>query len=80
MGGISTDWEQLADERFTLNVTIPANAAARIHLPARRNSRIFEGGKKVSDRSDTPILSWLDNEVVIAVGAGTYRFVVATQD
>jgi len=78
MGPISTDWDQRADGSFTLGVKVPANASAHIHLPARRNSRIEEGGKNVSHSRDMRIVNRLDHETLIEVGSGVYRFSVSS--
>jgi len=75
-GRISTDWAHSADGRLTLNVTIPANTTAQIQIPARRNSRIEEGGQDLSRHRDMQVVQRLDHEAVIAVGSGNYRFVV----
>jgi alpha-L-rhamnosidase len=77
MGRISTDWTQSSQGEFTLEVTLPANTTARIHLPARRGSRIVEGGEEISGRNDMRILSRLDREVIVEVGSGIYRFAVS---
>jgi alpha-L-rhamnosidase len=76
MGRISTDWTQTPDGGFTLEATVPSNATARIHLPARRISRIEEDEEEISHRPDIRVLSRCDHEVVIEVGSGRYRFVV----
>jgi alpha-L-rhamnosidase len=75
MGRISTNWVQ-TESGFTLEVTIPANASARIHLPARRSSSIKEGRKMISRFKDIQVTDRLDHEVVINVGSGKYLFVV----
>ena len=79
MGRISTDWECNADGRFTLSVTIPANASARIHLPTGREYRITEGRRVITQRREMRIIDRLDHEAVIEVGSGTYRFVASKQ-
>ncbi|MBI4166538.1 MAG: family 78 glycoside hydrolase catalytic domain [Acidobacteria bacterium] len=76
MGRVSTDWTQGSDGSFTLEATIPANTTAHIHLPARRDSRIEEGGKEISHRNDMRIVDRLDHEAVIELGSGSYRFIV----
>jgi alpha-L-rhamnosidase len=76
MGRISTSWVQGADGSFALDVTVPTNTTARIHLPAQRNSRIYESRKDISGRSDVGIVRRLDHETAIKVGSGTYRFAV----
>jgi len=74
MGRISTDWTLTADGGFALNVTLPANTTAHIHLPARWTSRIEEGRTEISPRKDMCIIQRLDHEAVIEVGSGSYRF------
>jgi alpha-L-rhamnosidase len=74
LGRISTDWTQTRDGRFTLDVTIPANCSAHIHLPAHHTSRIEEGGRDIREREDLRILQRSDREVVVAVGSGRYQF------
>jgi alpha-L-rhamnosidase len=76
VGRISTNWTQAPDRRFTLEATIPANSRANIHLPVRQGSRISEGGKEIARRNEMRVVSRLDDEVVIAVGSGSYRFEV----
>ena len=46
VGRISTDWKMASNGHFTLEVTLPANTTAQVHLPARRNGRIEEGGRR----------------------------------
>lgn len=75
LGRISTDWET-SDDRFRLDVVIPANAMARIHLPARRSDRIQEGRRDILQRHNIRLLERLENEAVLEVGSGNYRFVV----
>jgi alpha-L-rhamnosidase len=77
MGRVSTDWTQASDSRFTLDVIIPANATAYIHLPASRDSRIEEGRREIADRNDMRIVNRLDREAVVELGSGTYRFEVS---
>jgi len=76
MGLISTNWTRDMDDTFMLDVTIPANTMATVHVPTTRKSKITEGRKEVARRDDMRIVSHLDHEVVIAVGSGKYRFVV----
>jgi alpha-L-rhamnosidase len=76
MGRISVDWTQSSDEGFSMTVTIPANATARIHLPARHTSRITEGGRELQHCREMVLITWLDGRAVVAVGSGTYQFVV----
>lgn len=74
MGRISTDWSQNIDGSFTLDVKIPANTTARIHLPASLNNRIQEGRREVTGRKDLRLVNRSNSEAVFEVGSGSYTF------
>lgn len=74
MGRISTDWSQLADGGFRIQVTIPPNATARIYIPAPSTTRIFESGRDIHDHNDISVLSRTDTHFVVQVGSGAYDF------
>ncbi|MCH9693314.1 MAG: glycoside hydrolase family 78 protein [Gammaproteobacteria bacterium] len=76
MGRISTDWNKDATGTFTLDAKIPANTIATVYIPASRKSRITESRMDVAERCDMRIVSRLDDVAEIAIGSGSYRFVV----
>jgi alpha-L-rhamnosidase len=77
MGRISTNWKQTSDGRFMLNVNVPANATACIHIPFGPDSRIEESGKETFLRRDIRIIERRDQMSLIEVGSGNYHFSVA---
>lgn len=77
MGRISTSCSQTSEGCFTLKVTIPANVAARIHLPASANARIQESRRDVSTLTDLRLIERSHKEVLLEVGSGSYEFVVS---
>ncbi|WP_114782940.1 family 78 glycoside hydrolase catalytic domain [Botryobacter ruber] len=74
-GTISTDWNKNG-ETFELNVAIPANTTATIHLPASEKAQLFEGGKPVAGNKDLQQLGHKEGRAQLKVGSGTYKFVV----
>jgi alpha-L-rhamnosidase len=76
MGRISTDWIQHPDGRFSLDVSIPANTSARVHLPAKHGATLKESRTELSRRRDMRIVARQGEEAVIEVGSGKYRFVI----
>ncbi len=78
IGRISTDWTHDANGGCTLKVTIPPNATAHVHLPARKSSRIFESDCEVSDQMGMHMRHRSETEVVVEVGSGSYRFAVVS--
>ena len=71
-GRISTDWTLGKDGRFTLHLTVPANAVAEVHLPAAGVVQIREGGQLVTLRP----LGARDGRRVFEAGSGQYIFTV----
>lgn len=78
-GRIASEW-RIADGRFTLEVTVPANATATVFIPARSESEVTEGGRPL-DRAEAVQFLRLEaargaepSHAVCAVGAGVYRF------
>jgi alpha-L-rhamnosidase len=77
MGRISTRWRQTGGG-LSLELTVPPNATAEVRLPVAAGGKIREGGRGVGGRSDVRQLRQADNETVLEVGSGTYRFTVAS--
>ncbi|HKT90163.1 MAG TPA: family 78 glycoside hydrolase catalytic domain [Candidatus Sulfotelmatobacter sp.] len=68
-GKIISDWHGTPAGPFSLHVTIPANASAKIFLPAIRGARITEDGKSVDAQLQ-------NGEYLLNVGSGSYDFEV----
>ena len=72
-GKIVSDWKR-DGEKFTLNVTIPANATAMVYVPAKSAEAVTEGGRPAA-LSNGVVLLWMeDNCAVFAVESGKYEF------
>ena len=78
-GPISSHWKREGDT-IVMDVMIPANTTARVHVPARAVADVTEGGRPVAPRGipGVTMIGVEDGAVVLDVGSGTYRF-VATQ-
>ncbi|MBL7829122.1 MAG: alpha-L-rhamnosidase, partial [Saprospiraceae bacterium] len=74
-GNAESKWEKRAKE-LLLNVEIPANTTAMVHLPAGLNAEIMEGGKPVADAVGVQISGAEKGYVILKVGSGKYQFVV----
>jgi alpha-L-rhamnosidase len=75
-GRIACEWRRTGVQ-FTLRVTIPANACALVHVPARDADRVTESGKPAAAALGVKFLRMEGNAAVFAVGSGRYEF--ATQ-
>lgn len=71
-GEIVSKWQRQGD-RYTLQVTIPANTTATVCLPANADA-ISEGGKKIKLHADLHVRETTDRETIIGVGSGEWSF------
>jgi hypothetical protein len=75
-GLIASEWQQTS-AGFELSCTIPANTTATVYLPATAASTITESGQPLSQHPELRLLGVDGGRARLAVGSGTYRFVVA---
>ena len=73
-GEIVSDW-RIEGGRFLLDVTIPANARAFIHIPASAADAITESGGPAARAAGVKFVGMRDGRAVFAVGSGEYHFV-----
>lgn len=72
-GELASAWSRDGD-RFELNVTVPANTHASIHLPDSAVATITESGKKLEEAEGVTGVARVGPTVVVQTGAGTYQF------
>jgi hypothetical protein len=72
-GTIVSDWKRAGD-KFTLNITIPANTTATVFLPAKSTEDVVEGGKPAKQSADVKPIRQEDERAVYEIGSGVYRF------
>ena len=70
-GRISSSW-RLEDGKFILEVTIPPNTTATVHVPSTGD--VSEGGGPVNGAAGVEVLHAGEGETVLAVGSGRYEF------
>ncbi|MBM3494981.1 MAG: hypothetical protein FJX72_11785, partial [Armatimonadetes bacterium] len=72
-GDIATEW-RTGGGKLELNVTVPANTTAVIHVPAKSASAVLEGGRPASSAAGLQFIGMTDGRAVFVSGGGTYRF------
>ena len=72
-GRIGSAW-QLTNNLLTLNVTIPANATAEIHVPTTNAAAITESGLPAAGAPGVTYVGVSNNAAIYTVGSGTYSF------
>jgi len=77
-GPIATSWKRTAD-RFTLDVTVPANTKATVCVPTQDASKVTESGKPVEKAANVKFLGMEKDAALFEVGSGTYKFAATVQ-
>jgi alpha-L-rhamnosidase len=79
-GTIDVAWRRPASSggQFVLDVTVPPNASATVHLSATSARAVTEGGRPVQHASGVKMEKSPPGTVVATVGAGRYEFRVTT--
>ncbi len=72
-GRIVSNWQRQGD-RLTMEVTIPGNTIATIHVPAKDAAGVMESATAAAQADGVKFLRMENNAAVYAVGSGTYRF------
>lgn len=72
-GKIESGWK-LDGKRFTLDLTIPANATATVYVPAKDASGVREGNGLASAAEGVRFVRMENGFAVYSVGGGKYRF------
>lgn len=73
MGRISTNWKR-GEVGFSLEVVIPPNTTAEIHLPATASAVVRVGGRPVEGSGEVRVVSRDAAKIVLATGPGAHRF------
>ncbi len=73
-GTIVSDWK-LQGDKFRLNVTIPANTTATVHIPTRSAESVSESGRSAINAEHVRFLRMEGGFALFAVGSGDYQFV-----
>ena len=73
-GAIRSAWEQRSDHELTLDVTVPANTTALVHVPATSRHAVVEGATSAGDASGVRFVRMQDGAAVFEVGSGEYAF------
>ena len=72
-GAIAIEWRK-ENGGLQLDVTVPPNSTAEIHVPARNAGEVTESGQAASSAPGVQFLRMENGRAVFAVGSGTYVF------
>ncbi|MFB6343774.1 family 78 glycoside hydrolase catalytic domain [Saccharicrinis sp. FJH62] len=72
-GKIKSNWTR-SKQKFTWNITVPANSGARIYVPAKSLNSIKEGKDKITENKEVKVVEFNDNRALLEISSGEYRF------
>jgi len=72
-GRIVSNWKREGNQ-LTMEVTIPANTTATVHVPAREEAGVAEGNKPAAKAEGVKFLRMENGTAVYEVISGVYRF------
>jgi len=72
-GKITTAWK-LDGDKLRLDVTIPANTTATVHIPAANPAGVLEGRKPAPQAEGVRLIGKQNDVVLFEIGSGTYHF------
>lgn len=72
-GPIKSQW-RLVDGQLQLNVTIPANTTATVHVGTSDVNTITESGKPLDGHPHVEVLRAEDDQTLLRVASGSYQF------
>jgi alpha-L-rhamnosidase len=72
-GRIVSNWKR-EDKKLQMDVAIPINTIATVHVPARESNNVTESGKPAAKAKGVKFLRMEEGRAVYEVGSGCYRF------
>jgi alpha-L-rhamnosidase len=75
-GTVTSSWRK-TKEGLRLDVVIPANARATVHVPAGSAEDVRESGRPLTDAEGVHLMGVESGAVVVQVGSGRYSFLAA---
>ena len=75
-GRIASGWK-ITDKLLTYRATVPANAIATLHLPARDAAGVKESGRDPARSQGVRFIKHENGKAVYELASGTYEFAVA---
>ncbi len=73
-GTIRSSWRKQKDGPIHIEIEVPANTTATIHVPTKDPSRVSENGKPTAESHALKPLGEKDGCAVFEAAAGTYQF------
>ena len=77
LGRLATDWSQGPGGAFSMHVTVPPNAKARVHLAVPPGAKVRESGKDIAAQAGVRTIASRQGTMIVEIGSGAYHFMVS---
>lgn len=74
-GTIASEWSKVGG-KLIINVLVPVNTVARIHIPIGANAEVLLNGKQLSSSDLVKTIGKEDSHLIVEAGSGNYEFTV----
>ncbi|WP_308992382.1 family 78 glycoside hydrolase catalytic domain [Mariniflexile litorale] len=74
-GKISSHWQNNENQIY-MDITIPVNTSAELHIPSNNIESVIEGDSKLSKSENVKIIETTSTEIIVALGSGSYHFTI----
>jgi alpha-L-rhamnosidase len=78
-GPIAVNLSRAGGRTMSLDVIIPANTTATVHVPVSPGQALLERGRPIPEAEGVKLLRTEADRVVVEVGSGFYQFIAASQ-
>ena len=72
-GFVQSSWEQ-SSNGFKMNVEIPFNCTAMVHIPSEEHAKILDNGMKINNSSGVDFIRHEEGFNIFRVSSGKYTF------
>ena len=79
-GDAKTSWSRDAAGRLSIDVEVPVNTRAEVHVPLTDGQQALESGKPAAQQPGVTYKGTTNGDAVYEVGSGSYRFLAAIVD
>ena len=76
-GEARTSWSRDAAGRLSIDVDVPVNTRAEVHVPLADGQQALECGKPAAEQPGVTYKGTTNGDAVYEVGSGSYRFLAA---
>jgi alpha-L-rhamnosidase len=79
-GRATSKWSRDAAGRISVDVSVPVNTTAEVHVPVKDGEQVLESGKPAATQPGVTYQGTTNGDAVFTVGSGDYQFLASVVD